>query len=88
MLLKIQEVAARVRLSPRTIYRMIAIGEFPAGYRIGLQNVAWKSEEIDHWYNNLEEADEYNAPGRNEAGRRLRIPRPVPVNRLRNRAVA
>lgn len=46
---RMDEIAARVGVHKATIRRMEARGQFPAGRRIGLRCVVWRSDEVDAW---------------------------------------
>lgn len=48
-LLKMSDVTREVSLHRATIYRMIARGEFPRGYPISRNRVAWPESEIEAW---------------------------------------
>ena len=43
------EVETRTGLSRSTIYHLMAIGEFPRPYRVGLRRVRWSLREVDEW---------------------------------------
>ncbi len=51
-LLRIDQVREMVPKDKATIYRWIAKGDFPRGYRIGPGSVAWLRSEILEWMNN------------------------------------
>jgi prophage regulatory protein len=47
-IVRMPEVRARTGLGPSTIYRLIALGKFPAPRRLpGVNAVGWFSDEID-----------------------------------------
>lgn len=48
-LLTLRQVREIVPKDKATIYRWIAKGHFPAGYRIGPASVAWLRSEILEW---------------------------------------
>ncbi len=48
-LLRLREVAERVGMSKATIYRKIALGEFPRPVSVGGSSVRWRESEIDGW---------------------------------------
>ena len=48
-LLTLHQVREIVPKDKATIYRWIAKGHFPAGYRIGPASVAWLRSEILEW---------------------------------------
>jgi prophage regulatory protein len=43
-------VCALVGLSPATIVRLVARGEFPAPRKIGDRSVAWSRAEVEQWF--------------------------------------
>ena len=47
-LLHLRAVIDRTSLSRTTIYRLMALGAFPASVPLG-SRVAWISEEVDDW---------------------------------------
>lgn len=47
--LRLAEVRSRVPFGRATIYRKIALGEFPKPYSLGDRAVAWLESEIDAW---------------------------------------
>ncbi len=47
--LKIEDVAARVGLSRRTVYSLISDGSFPRPVQLSVRRVAWRVVEIDAW---------------------------------------
>lgn len=48
-MLKIKEVVAETSLSRRSIYRLIAAGDFPRSRQLSPQRVAWSADDIDAW---------------------------------------
>lgn len=48
-LLKIGQVIEETSLSRRSIYRLIAQGEFPPSRKISPQRVAWRADEVEAW---------------------------------------
>jgi len=50
--LRLPEVLAVVGLSRPTLYRRIRAGEFPCGYSLGGNCVAWKRSEVENWIEN------------------------------------
>ena len=47
--LKLAEVKARTKLSGSSIYRLMALGEFPQPLKLGDAAAAWVESEIDAW---------------------------------------
>ena len=43
------EVEKRTGLSRSTIYHLMAMGQFPRPYRVGLRGVRWSLREVDEW---------------------------------------
>ena len=43
------QVSLRVNLSPNSIYRLIADGDFPASIQLSPNRVGWLPTEIDAW---------------------------------------
>ena len=43
------EVETRTGLSRSMIYHLMAIGDFPRPYRVGLRGVRWSLREVDEW---------------------------------------
>lgn len=48
-LLRLRDVASRVGMSKATIYRRIALGEFPRPVSVGGASVRWRESDIDGW---------------------------------------
>ncbi|WP_457093158.1 helix-turn-helix transcriptional regulator [Microvirga sp. P5_D2] len=46
------EVSARVRLSPKTIYRLRRKDQFPAPIVLGERRIAWRESDIERWLAN------------------------------------
>ncbi|GEO18206.1 helix-turn-helix transcriptional regulator [Microvirga aerophila] len=44
-----REVQARVRLSPKTIYRLRRKNQFPAPIVLGERRHAWRESDIENW---------------------------------------
>lgn len=92
-ILSIEDVAAKTRLSPSTIYERIAAGGFPKALPLGKRRRGWLEDEIDRWIaERAAERDAVKVPvneGRQRfwddvrAGRR---PHPRVVGRLRKAA--
>ena len=55
-LLRLAEVKRVTGLKKDAIYRSIREGGFPSPYRIGARMVAWRSDEIAEWLDQLERA--------------------------------
>jgi excisionase family DNA binding protein len=53
MLLTIEEVAQRLAVSPRTVYRMTQDGYLPKLLRVGKRSVRWRSSEIEEYIRGL-----------------------------------
>jgi prophage regulatory protein len=49
LLLRLPSVCTLVGLSKSQIYRMIRVGEFPAGISLGANSVAWPAEQVHAW---------------------------------------
>ena len=47
-LMTVRDVAAALKLSTRTIWRMRATGEIPQPIRVG-RSVRWQRCEVEHW---------------------------------------
>lgn len=47
--LRLLEVRSRVPYSRSSLYRLIALGEFPAPFALGARAVAWREADIDDW---------------------------------------
>lgn len=48
-LIRLREVVSRVGMSKATIYRKIALGEFPRPVSVGGQSVRWRESALDEW---------------------------------------
>ena len=48
-LIRLRDVAQRVGMSKATIYRKIALGEFPKPVGVGGQSVRWRESTIVDW---------------------------------------
>ena len=53
-LLTSQQVADRIGISARTLWRMVARGRFPQPVRMNRKLVRWKSRDIDAYIDALE----------------------------------
>ncbi|NQT93600.1 MAG: helix-turn-helix domain-containing protein [Lentisphaerae bacterium] len=60
-LMTIRDVAAALRLSPRTVWRMVSTGSIPQPIRLG-RSVRWQRSEIENWL--TAEQEDANAHGR------------------------
>lgn len=49
VLLRLDQVCARVALRKSTIYKMLAAGDFPQPVRLGSRSSAWHASEIEAW---------------------------------------
>ena len=58
-LIRMREVTARVGMSRATIYRKIALGEFPKPVGIGGQSVRWRESTLAEWMAELRQADHH-----------------------------
>lgn len=47
--LRLNGVIERVSVSRSTIYRLIANGDFPKPFKLGMASVGWDSVDIDKW---------------------------------------
>ena len=52
-ILRLREVIDMTGLSRATLYKMIAVGEFPAQRQLGKRSVGWRSSDLQDWLNNL-----------------------------------
>ena len=43
------EIAARLGITTRTLRRMRARGEFPAGYQLGYNMIRWEASAVEKW---------------------------------------
>ena len=57
-LLRMPQLREQIPHSPATIYRKIAEGKFPPGFKIGPNSRAWRQSTIDRHNAELEAADE------------------------------
>lgn len=55
-LLKRREVEQVTGLSRASIYRLMAIREFPCPVKVGLRSVAWRSSDVETWFANRPKA--------------------------------
>jgi prophage regulatory protein len=51
-ILRLREVVHRCGISKRTIYRLEAVGRFPARRRLGPRAVGWAESEVRAWIAN------------------------------------
>ena len=65
-LLTKNDVAAKIRISKRTIDRKVKDGSFPIPKRTGSQSVHWIESEIDEWIEALPDVDpnDWHSPNR------------------------
>jgi predicted DNA-binding transcriptional regulator AlpA len=54
-LLNAKAVAERVQVTPRTLWRMVAAGEFPQPLRRGRKWSRWFARDVDEYLRKLEE---------------------------------
>ncbi len=47
-LLTVKDVAARLRISQRQVWKLLASGRIPAPVRLS-RSVRWRAEDIDDW---------------------------------------
>lgn len=52
-LLRLPQVERKTGFKKSKIYQMLAASEFPAPVRLGSRCVAWRSDEVDQWINEL-----------------------------------
>ena len=52
-LIRLRDVAIRVGMSKATIYRKIALGEFPKPVGVGGQSVRWRESVLAEWIASL-----------------------------------
>lgn len=55
-LLHHRQVQRRAGISRSSIYRLMALGRFPAPIRIGLRAVRWSENEIENWISSRQRA--------------------------------
>lgn len=55
---------SKTGLSRSEVYRLIALGEFPAGFLVAKNSRAWFEHEVDHWL--LERARRFPAASKTE----------------------
>lgn len=48
-LIRLRDVVGRVGMSKATIYRKIALGEFPKPVSVGGQSVRWRESVLANW---------------------------------------
>lgn len=53
MLLRLAQVEKATGLKKSAIYEKIKKGEFPVAVRLGSRSVAWRSDEIQTWIEDL-----------------------------------
>jgi prophage regulatory protein len=46
-------VLQRTGLSRSTIYRLMALGDFPQAVKLSTRAIGWRADEIDAWINSL-----------------------------------
>lgn len=47
-LLTVRDVAARLRISPRQVWKLLASGRMPSPVRLS-RSVRWRADDISHW---------------------------------------
>jgi excisionase family DNA binding protein len=52
-LLTMKEVAERLRISPATLWRLVAKGEVPSPVHLGARSTRWRAADIDRFIENL-----------------------------------
>ena len=52
-LIRLRDVAPLVGMSKATIYRKIALGQFPRPVGVGSSSVRWRMSEVDSWMSAL-----------------------------------
>jgi prophage regulatory protein len=50
------EIEEQLGLARSTIYQMVADGEFPKPVKLGRRAVGWRAEEVESWFNKMQEA--------------------------------
>ena len=61
-MLRLPDVCEVTGLSPTTVWRREKDGQFPRRRRLGVNLVAWRSDQIAAWIDALPEADEEPDP--------------------------
>ena len=61
-MLRLPEVVKMTGFSQTTLWRREKDGQFPRRRRLGINIVAWRSDEIEAWIEALPEADEESEP--------------------------
>ncbi len=61
-MLRLPDVCEVTGLSPTTVWRREKDGQFPRRRRLGMNIVAWRSDEISAWIEALPTADEEPEP--------------------------
>lgn len=51
--LTVRQVARRLDISPRTVWRWVAVGRFPAPLRIGPKFVRWRRDDLERYLDGL-----------------------------------
>ena len=61
-MLRLREVVQLTGLSQTTVWRRERAGEFPRRRRLGANLVAWRSDEVEAWIEQLPDADDSTRP--------------------------
>jgi prophage regulatory protein len=48
-ILRLPEVMRLTGLGRSTIYRLLAVGQFPAPVQLSVRAVGWRRTDVDHW---------------------------------------
>jgi excisionase family DNA binding protein len=51
MLIGVDELVAMLKVSKRTVYRLVATGRLPAPLRVGSRTVRWSRAAVTAWIN-------------------------------------
>ncbi len=52
---RMQELAPLLGLGRATLYKMIAEGDFPAGFKLGERARGWTNTEVEEWIKSRQE---------------------------------
>jgi prophage regulatory protein len=48
-ILRLPEVMRLTGLGRSTIYRLLAVGQFPSPVQLSVRAVGWRRSDVDHW---------------------------------------
>ena len=48
-ILRLPEVMRLTRLGRSTIYRLLAVGQFPSPVQLSVRAVGWRRSDVDNW---------------------------------------